>query len=85
MVVFAHHGDVMDKLQEAFGEAGVGMIRIDGTTSVHKRHGILQEYKRDESSQIALLGIESCGVGLTITEASVAVFVELNWVRVGDE
>jgi hypothetical protein len=39
----------------------------------------MKRFQTDPSVKAALLGITACGVGVNLTSAALAVFVELNW------
>jgi SNF2 family DNA or RNA helicase len=54
------------------------------------RHDLQTQFQDDPNTHAAVLSITACGVGLNLTSASIAVFVELHWVpgqifQVGDE
>ncbi|KAH3759633.1 chromatin-remodeling complex ATPase chain [Pelomyxa schiedti] len=78
-LVFAHHQDVLDGLSNCLKTKGVSFIRIDGKTPAQQRHGLVQVFQEDSSCRVALLSITACGVGLSLTAASQAIFAELFW------
>ncbi|KAG1680929.1 hypothetical protein FOA52_009888 [Chlamydomonas sp. UWO 241] len=79
MLLFCHHQNVMDALEAKLKAEHWGFVRIDGSVSDVKRQQAVSSFQSDPSIQVALLSIAAAGVGLTLTAASVAVFMELVW------
>lgn len=82
LVVFAHHKDVMDCLQEAITKdfkGKLGMIRIDGSVSPLERAASVKKFQTNRGVRLALLSMTAAGVGLTLTAASNIIFAELHW------
>ena len=77
VVVFAHHRDVIALLQERFGETAVSLT---GETSLRDRQAAVDRFQGDPDCQLFIGSIQAAGVGLTLTAAQVAVFVESDWV-----
>jgi SWI/SNF-related matrix-associated actin-dependent regulator 1 of chromatin subfamily A len=82
LVVFAHHKDVMDCLQDAISKefkGRLGMIRIDGSVSPLERASRVKQFQTNKGVRLALLSMTAAGVGLTLTAASNIIFAELHW------
>eukprot|EP00986_Skeletonema_menzelii_P008167 scaffold3356_cov154-Skeletonema_menzelii.AAC.17 len=82
LVVFAHHKDVMDCLQEAITKefkGKLGLIRIDGSVSPLERASCVKSFQTNKSVRLALLSMTAAGVGLTLTASSNIIFAELHW------
>jgi hypothetical protein len=79
IIVFAHHKEVMNALEDCFREFEVSFIRVDGEVTQAKRDALIRQFQEDDATDIALLSVTSCGVGLNLTRASIAVFAELSW------
>ena len=82
LVVFAHHKDVMDCLQDAVAKefkGRLGMMRIDGSVSPLERSSRVKQFQTNKSVRLALLSMTAAGVGLTLTAASNIIFAELHW------
>ena len=72
LVVFAHHSNVLDGLEEAVRtmayvtESGqsrqAGYIRIDGSTPSKLRSDHVKRFQGDEDCRVALLSIKAAGV-----------------------
>ena len=81
LVIFAHHTEVLDTIEMKLNRTlkGVGLIRIDGTTSSKDRARYVAEFQSKEHIRVALLSVTAAGVGLTLTAASAILFAELHW------
>jgi SNF2 family DNA or RNA helicase len=77
VVVFTHHHSVTDLLSSAFG---LEAVVVDGRTANANRQLAVDRFQNETSCRIFIGGIQAAGVGLTLTAASVVVFVELDWV-----
>ena len=78
VVFFAHHQAMLDGVQRG-ALRGVEHVRIDGGTPPERRHEAVAQFQRDAGVRAALVGITVGGTALTLTAASVVVFLELYW------
>jgi SWI/SNF-related matrix-associated actin-dependent regulator 1 of chromatin subfamily A len=76
VVCFVHHHDVADALKEAFPTAAV----VTGQIGLVQRQAEVDRFMTDPACRLFIGGIQSAGVGLTLTVASHVVFAELDWV-----
>jgi SWI/SNF-related matrix-associated actin-dependent regulator 1 of chromatin subfamily A len=79
VVVFAHHHDVFGVLEGVFERAGISYVKITGKESAEGRQRAVETFQSG-GAQVALCSIIAAGVGITLTRARTAVFVELDWV-----
>ena len=81
VLVFAHHKEVLDTIEDAVSKAfkGVGHIRIDGAVSPADRASRVKKFQTKPQIRLALLSVTAAGVGLTLTAASSVIFAELHW------
>jgi hypothetical protein len=78
-IVFAHHKDVMNAIQEVLRDECIKHVRIDGDTSTSNKMKSVTMFQEDNTTEIALLSLHTCGTGINLTRASVAIFAELDW------
>jgi len=78
LVVFAHHKDVVECLVS--GLAGYGVVSITGSTPISERQAAVDAFQNDNQTRVFVGNIMAAGTGITLTAASVVVFVELDWV-----
>jgi SNF2 family DNA or RNA helicase len=79
IIVFAHHHDVMNAIEDILKIEEVNYIRIDGSISVNNRNSLVERFQEDDSTDVAVLSITAAGTGLNLTRAKVALFAELYW------
>lgn len=80
VVVFCHHNDVAAGMIEALHTAKIGTASITQKTAIVDRQSESDRFQTDPSCRVFVGGIQSAGVGITLTAAWHVVFVELDWV-----
>ena len=78
LVVFAHHRAVLDKLEETVRQAKIKYVRADGSTANENRQKYIDIFQEDENCMV-FLASSAMGMGVTLTAASNALFVERQW------
>ncbi len=82
VVFFAHHRDVMHDLKVGLeGVTGAGSVaHVDGAMAQHNRKLEIRHFmERDECA--SFVGqLQAAGVGIDLSAASTAIFVETSWV-----
>lgn len=74
LLVWAHHRSVIDALVDAIP----GAAKIDGSTSHPRRVELVDAFQNGEL-RVLICSITAVGVGVTLTAASDALFVERDW------
>jgi SNF2 family DNA or RNA helicase len=77
VLVFAHHRAVLDEVVTYLSGRGVDHVRIDGMVSSRERYLRVNRFQETPSCRVAVLGITSAGVAISLTAASTVFFVEL--------
>lgn len=77
VVVFAHHREVMQRLR--YGLQNYGVVGISGETPEKERVKAINRFQTDPTARVFLGSIQASGVGITLTAASVVIFVEKDW------
>lgn len=78
-IIFAHHLEMLDAIQEQVIKENVKFIRIDGSTSSDGRYRGVQAFQNNKDCMVAVLSILAAGQGLTLTAASTVVIAEMAW------
>lgn len=78
-VIFAHHLNILDKIQEFAEKKKVKFMRIDGSVDPMKRGLFVKDFQEKEDVRLAILGIKAASTGLTLTASSTVLFAELYW------
>ena len=76
ILVFAHHSDVLNGLAKHFPNS----VTITGETSLADRDARVQRFQNDVNCGPFFGSIRATGEGLTLTAASLVIFVEEDWV-----
>ena len=80
VVCFYHHTATLTKLVEGFAKAGVGYEMIIGGQNADERMaGMARFQDMDSTSMVMLAQIGAAGIGVTLTAAADAVFVQVPW------
>ena len=77
VVCFAHHNEVIEALRDEFKDKAVTIYGKDSNKK--KRNEAVERFQNDKSCQVFIGSIRAAGVGLTLTESSLAVFAELDY------
>ena len=78
LLVFGHHHDVLDYLEDFLKKEKIGYERVDGTTANKLRQPAVDRFQEDED-KLVFLTSTAMGMGVTLTAASNALFVERQW------
>lgn len=78
-VIFAHHQEMLNGIEEYCKIQDYKYVRVDGTTPSAKRHAFVERFQNEEDTKIALLSITACSAGITLTAAKLLIFAELYW------
>ena len=76
VAVWTHHHEVSDALIAAFGSEAVC---VDGRVSIENRQLAVDGFQTDPRIKMFIGSIQAAGIGLTLTAASLALFVERSW------
>ena len=74
IIIFAHHHQVMDQIENFIKTQNIEYIRIDGTTAQQTRIKKIKAFQEDFLVRVALLSITAAGIGITLTAASTIIF-----------
>jgi SNF2 family DNA or RNA helicase len=78
MLIFAHHRVMPDSMENTLRAARVPHVRIDGRTPSIERAVLVNRFQNEPEIRVAVLSIQACGQGITLTVASDVVFGELH-------
>ena len=78
VVAFYDHRRVWEKLALALLGKGISVVSINGDVTGDDRKDAVDEFQRGDA-QVCLAQVRAAGVGVTLTAASQAVFVQTDW------
>lgn len=76
VLLFCHHHDVIDKYKKHFPNH----IEISGKISIEQRDLNQKKFQKDPTCKVAILQMDSAGVGIDLTAGSNVVFAEYHWI-----
>jgi len=79
VVVFSQFARVVDRLGLACNSKGIKYVKITGEVTGSDREVAVQTFQADPAYRVFLCGIKSGGVGITLTAAHIAVFMDKYW------
>ncbi|RCV14180.1 hypothetical protein SEVIR_2G417000v4 [Setaria viridis] len=78
-LIFAHHQNMVEAIEQYLLKKKVKCIKIDGQTPVTTRQTLVTDFQNKDDIRAAVLSIRAGGYGLTLTAASTVIFAELSW------
>jgi SWI/SNF-related matrix-associated actin-dependent regulator 1 of chromatin subfamily A len=75
LVIFAHHRIVLTQIAAALP----GAVLVTGETPLADRTAAIERFSNDPSTRFFVASIHAMGVGVTLSAASQAIFVEQDW------
>lgn len=78
LVIMLHHNEVADKVERELSQ--YNPVKITGTVSKQERNANVDKFQEDPSVRVAIVSIETGGVGLTLTAADTMLFCEISFV-----
>jgi SNF2 family DNA or RNA helicase len=78
-LIFAHHTEVLNSIEETVKKTKTEYVRIDGQVTSEKKQEKVNKFQKDNSCLVAILGITACATGITLTKASTIIFAELHY------
>jgi SWI/SNF-related matrix-associated actin-dependent regulator 1 of chromatin subfamily A len=78
LLVFGHHHDVLDNLEIYLKKERISYVRADGSTNAENRDKAITKFQTDEKC-LVFLATTAMGMGVTLTAASNALFIERQW------
>ncbi|KAK6835054.1 SNF2 family N-terminal domain-containing protein [Apiospora arundinis] len=78
-VVFSCWAGMLDLVDRALDDVGIGHVRVDGAVAETARRQAVDKFRKDDSVTVLLATIGTAGVGLDLTVASQVHLMEPQW------
>ena len=82
VLLFSQTRQMLDILEKMIRELGHEYRRMDGTTPVHHRMSLVNEFNTDENVYVFLLTTKVGGLGLNLTGADRVILFDPDWVNI---
>lgn len=76
VVVFAHHRDVLEAIHNEFADISV---LLWGGMSGQEKQTAVDQFQNDDKCRLFVGSLRAAGVGITLTQANLVVFGEMDW------
>lgn len=79
IIVFAHHKNVIENLKQHLQKKKIGVVNFIGGMTDEEKNIAVQKFRKDDRIKIFIGSIQAAGVGITLTEADLVLFLELDY------
>ena len=79
VLLFSQTQSMLNLMEIMMKEFSFRYMRLDGSTPVHRREGIIDTFNSDDSVFIMLLTTRTGGMGISLTAANRVVLVDPDW------
>ena len=78
-LVFSQFTSFLDIVEEDLVKNNISFCRLDGSTAVGKRKGLVEGFQKDDTAAVFLLSLKAGGQGLNLTRASYVFHLDPWW------
>ncbi len=68
---------MLDILEEVMETLGIRYVRLDGSTHVNDRQGLIDEFNDNPEITVFLISTKAGGVGINLTSANVVIIYDM--------
>ena len=79
MLVFSQFAEAVKLVAKRLEEAGIGHVLFIGDTPEVKRAGAIQRFQTDPGIRVFLATMQAGGAGITLSAASLVIFLDKHW------
>uniref|UniRef100_M4C517 ATP-dependent helicase n=1 Tax=Hyaloperonospora arabidopsidis (strain Emoy2) TaxID=559515 RepID=M4C517_HYAAE len=85
VLIFSQWTKLLDLLEVLMGHMSYRYLRLDGSTDVQERQGLIDTYNEDTSIFVFLLSTRAGGLGINLTAADTVILHDLDFNPTADE
>ncbi|CAH0492342.1 unnamed protein product [Peronospora farinosa] len=85
VLIFSQWTKLLDLLEVLMGHMGYRYLRLDGSTDVQSRQGLIDTYNEDKDIFVFLLSTRAGGLGINLTAADTVILHDLDFNPTADE
>lgn len=75
---------MLDILEEVMATLGISYLRLDGSTHVNDRQGLIDEFNDNPEITTFLISTKAGGVGINLTSANVVIIYDMVLKKLND-
>lgn len=79
VIVFSQFTGTINQLQDALRSKGIKCVTLTGQSSSEQRQEAVDSFQKDTETKVFIGNIKAAGVGITLTEASIVMFADMEW------
>jgi len=79
ILIFSVWTTCLDLLSCLLEQMNLGYLRMDGSTTVSDRQGLIDKFNNDASIPVFLLSTKACGMGINLTAADTCIVHDLDF------
>ena len=79
ILIFSQWTKVLDLMLNLMEALEISVLRLDGSTAVSERQGLIDKFNNDQSIPVFLLSTRAGGMGLNLTAADVCILHDLDF------
>lgn len=79
VIIFSQYVATIDQLKEKLTAAKIKVVTLTGSTKPADRQKVVDDFQNKEDVKVFIANIKAGGVGITLTEASIVMFADMDW------
>jgi SWI/SNF-related matrix-associated actin-dependent regulator 1 of chromatin subfamily A len=79
VVVFSQYVNTIKTIKEELSRKNIKSVILMGDTKMEERQKAVDDFQRDPEVKVFIGNIKAAGVGITLTEASIVKFIDMDW------
>lgn len=79
VIVFANYKETIAQLQARLTANKINFVTIDGSVAQEDRHAVVQAFQTNDEIKVFIGNMRTCREGITLTKASIVIFIDLDW------
>jgi len=79
VLIFSQFTSMLNLIENRMDDKGFSLVRLDGSTNVNKRGGLVDKFNNDSSINAFLISLKAGGTGLNLTTADTVIHIDPWW------
>jgi SWI/SNF-related matrix-associated actin-dependent regulator 1 of chromatin subfamily A len=79
IIIFSQYTKTIEMLAEHLDGEKIGYVTLTGEKDSEERQKAVDDFQNDKAVKVFIANIKAGGVGITLTEASIVMFADMDW------